>query len=95
MSAPVVPDVDLEQETLDELALRCEVVSVYVRDNVAYRRERCPNEARWIVRSWCHCGRTTIDLVCDDDVRKLGKFVHRCGGCQCMAPPARQVVEPL
>lgn len=94
MSAPAV-DVDIAHELLDTFAPQCEVLTVYVRDGVVVRGERCTRAARWIVRSRCHCGRGTVDLVCNDDRQLLDNFLHRCEVCGCTNPPVGRTVEPL
>lgn len=95
MSTQLDADVDVARELLDSLAHQCEVLAVYVHNGRAVRGERCPNVASWIVRSWCHCGRGAIDLVCDKDLQILPGLLHRCEACNCMTPPARRTVEPL
>lgn len=95
MTAPPSERTDVDPQLVESLAPQCEVLTVYVQAGVATRGERCTNPARWVVRSWCHCGRMSIDLVCDQDVKIVDSCLQRCELCGCVNPPARRQVEAL
>jgi hypothetical protein len=97
MSTPVLPDVEVDERTIDELQAGCDVtVATVVRlaGAVAVRMDRCELPAEWIVRTTCRCGATEANLVCDPHVALVGTPAFVCKACRCRGA-GRSSIEPI
>jgi hypothetical protein len=75
VSAPVVPDVYLDEHTREELQPPCEAGFAVNFGPFVVSFKPCEDTAKWAARIRCGCGASTICLLCDQHARVVAHMM--------------------
>lgn len=101
MTAPTLPDMQLDEHTEAELQPPCDVKIAMFTFDMLGRAIRsggqapCENPAEWVVRTRCECGHRETSLICDPHLPLVGGNSFVCARCSRYGLIAAKSVEPL